>query len=278
MKMISAPLFDELCKTSARIDTGWLVVRQDGERFAFTTSDEGFTYNGDVYTPANGFNASAVVSKADASVDNMETQVLTSDTITELDLRGGVWANATVQVFWLNPDHPEYGIIPLRGGILGEVVVKNGQFTSQLRSLFQQMQQPFGYFYTLQCGAQLGDVRCKVKLAAPVWSPNTVYPLGLLSDAKWGAIVQPTANNDFWYVANYTTITEQELRPPTAPGAGLSGNDDLGPNDQTQVAVGAPPDNLGQFTYTGDPVDVFGIKLAVAFCFIAPMLSWLHSC
>jgi len=53
----------------------------------------------------------------------------------------------------------------------------------------------------------------------------------------------------------------QNVRTPTQPGQGLSANDDLGPNDNTQVAVGAAPDNLGQFDYTGTPVDIFGIKL-----------------
>ena len=41
MKNISPPLFAELQSTSARIDTGWLVVRTDGARFAFTSSDLG---------------------------------------------------------------------------------------------------------------------------------------------------------------------------------------------------------------------------------------------
>lgn len=265
MKSIPAPLFAELKNQTSRIDTGWLIVRTDGERFGFTSSDTEFVYNGDTYSPANGFNGSAIVSKADASVDNMECQVLESDRITAEDLRAGVWANADVNVFWINPDHPEWGSVPLRGGTMGEVVLKNGQFTVQLRSLFQQLQQPFGVQYTLVCQAQLGDARCKVKLAAPVWAPNTVYTLGLLADAGVGSVVAPTVENDFWYVANYTeqavSYDASALRTPTAPGQGLSSNDDLGPNDNTQTGVGAPPDNLNQFNYVGQPVDVFGIRL-----------------
>ena len=374
MKNISPPLFAELQKSSARIDTGWLVVRTDGARFAFTSSDLAFYYpplssntatsqaatvagngnwklsltgltegtayqavasavdpNGlpstsapynfiagqsetpeieppvgvltiggydassipdqltgtagagdtvsvqisstisDYYTPTNGFNGSAIVNKADASVDNMEVQVLDNAVITEYDLRGGLWNNAQIQVFWICPYHPEWGIVPLRGGMLGEIIIKNGQWTTQLRSLFQQMQQPFGLQYTLQCQAQLGDAQlnnsplgvafCHVKLNAPVWKPNTVYPMGVLTDAKWGAIVQPSVPNDYWYVANYVTVREQPLQEPSKPGQGLSGNDDLGPNDNTQIAVGPAPDNLNQFNYTGTPVDIFGIKL-----------------
>jgi len=90
----------------------------------------------------------------------------------------GVWNNAAIKVFWICPYHPEWGIVPLRGGIFGEIVVKEGQFTVQLRALFEQLQLPFGYQFTLNCGAQLGDPRCKVKLDPPVWQPHTVYPLG----------------------------------------------------------------------------------------------------
>jgi hypothetical protein len=261
MRNIPAPLFNILKNQSARIDTGWLVVRTDGARFGFTSSDKSFVYDGDTYTPTNGFAGSAIVSKADASVDNMECQVLDSPMITDSDLKGGKWGNAQVKVFWICPDHPEYGIVPLRGGTLGEIVIKSGQWTTQLRSLFQQMQQPFGYFFTLQCGAQLGDARCKVKLDAPTWQPNTDYRLGLLSDAGIGAVVKPTVDNGFWYVAQYTTTNEEPIRQPSKPGQGLSALDDAGPNDNTQVAVGAPPDTLGQFTYQGEPVDIFGIKL-----------------
>lgn len=261
MKKISPALFAELCSQTCRISTAWLITRTDGQVFGFTTSDLEFTLDGVVYSPTNGFNPSAVVSKADLSVDNMEMQVLDSPVITESDLMGGKWSNAGVQVFWVCPEHPEWGVVPLRGGMLGEIVVKTGQWTTQLRSLLQQMQQPLGVHFQIVCNAQLGDPRCGVKLSAPVWTANTPYELGLLSDAKIGAVVQPTVANDFWYVSNYTTANEQTVRTPTAPAAGLSANDDMGPNDNTQVAVGAAPDNLSQFTYEGTPVDIFGIRL-----------------
>jgi len=309
MRIISTPLFAELRNQSSTIAVAWLLVRQDGQRFAFTSWDTAFVYNGDTYTPTNGFNPSAIVAKADLSVDNMECQVLDNELITDLDLRAGVWDNAAVEVFWLSPLNPSWGVVPLRGGTLGEITIKDGQWTTQLRSLFQQLQQPFGYFYTLQCMADLGDARCKVEIAPPVWQADHNYKLGLLTDAAVGSVVKPSVYNGFWYVANYTTRDASEvntgalgemtgggsgaggnttlgasggglqsvtlvgtlgtggqydasaLRQPTTPGAGLSGNDDLGPHDDTQVAVGPPNDTLEQFNYVGQPVDIFGIKI-----------------
>ena len=275
MRAITAPLFNELKSQNAKIDVGWLVIRQDGERYAFTSSDTPFTYNGDVYTPTNGFNPSAIVSKANMSVDNMECQVLDNDLITDQDLRAGLWDLAQVQVFWIRRDKPEWGVVPLRGGMLGEIVIKTGQCTTQLRSLFQQMQQPLGVQFTIVCNAQLGDARCKVKLDAPAWEAHTSYKLGLLTDANVGDIVKPSTPNGFWYVANYTTRGGEAERSPTAPGQGLSGNDDLGPNDNTQVAVGAPNDTLRQFTYQGANVDIFGIQIALALMLASGLASYV---
>ena len=261
MRTLNPILFAALKKTDTRMDVGWLIVRTDGGRYGFTSADTEFVYGGDLYTPSNGFNASAIVSKADASVDNMEIQVLEHDTITEGDLLAGVWSNAKVQIFWVVPSHPEWGVVPLRGGLLGQIVVKSGQFTTQLRSLLQQMQQPFGYLFQLVCNAELGDPRCGVQLNAPAWTPTTAYAQGSLDDATLGTVVRPTAGGDFWFVADYGVANTYAVTAPTRPGQGLSGNDDLGPNDSTQTAVGAPPSDLSQFNYQGQSVDVFGIKI-----------------
>jgi hypothetical protein len=261
MRKIPAPLLEEMRRSSCRMDLGWLVTRVDGQVFGFTSSDIPFVLDGVTYSPANGVSGSAVVSKNDASVDNMEVQVLENDLITEKDLRSGKWSNAEIRVFWVCPDHPEWGVIVVRGGKLGETTVKEGTWTTQLRSLAQQMQQPFGMLYQLQCGAELGDDRCGVKLDAPTWQAVHAYNLGLLSDAKIGDVVKPTVDNGFWYVANYTTATEQDVRSPTRPGQGLSALDDAGPWDKTQTAVGPAPNDLSEFQYQGQNVDIFGIKI-----------------
>ena len=51
--------------------------------------------------------------------------------------------------------------------MLGETTVKQGQWTTQLRSLFQQMQQPLGVLFQLQCGAELGDAQMRRQARRP---------------------------------------------------------------------------------------------------------------
>ena len=141
-------------------------MRQDGTRFGFSTSDHDLRLRRrHRISPINGINPSAIVRKADASVDNLEIQVIIYETITEAGpplRRLGQRVRPSLLVC---PYHPEWGIAPMRGGNFGEIHVKEGQFTVQFRALFEQLQLPFGYKYTLNCRAQLGDPRCKVKLA-----------------------------------------------------------------------------------------------------------------
>lgn len=200
MKRISSYLFDELRTKSSNIVVGWLVEREDGLQLGFTTADTEFDYEGVTYSPTNPFSASAVQSKNNFSVDNVNTVALMNEQITKGDLLGGKWDNAKVKFFWIRPDKPEWGVVPIRGGKFGTISTKGQTFETELRSVLQTLQQPFGSFYTLECAADLGDAKCKVKLDPPVWAPNTVYVAKIDQEAGIGDIVKPTVANGFWYV------------------------------------------------------------------------------
>ena len=199
MKQIYPLLFEELCKTSNNIVTAWTVTRLDGVVLGFTSHDVPFIYNGIAYNPANAFSASAAMSKADFSLDNMEADVLFTEGIQEQDVINGVYDYASVQMFWINPYNPQWGSIPIRGGNLGVVTSKQGHFTSELRSFQEQLQLPFGELFTLECNAKLGDAQCKVVTAAGAWAPSTQYFTSAVSDASYTSVVRPSVFNGFWY-------------------------------------------------------------------------------
>ena len=50
--------------------------------------------------------------------------------------------------------------MPLKRGWLGPVVIQNGKFQAEFRSLAQKLQQPIGRAYLPLCDADLGDSRC----------------------------------------------------------------------------------------------------------------------
>lgn len=218
MKRLSPQLFNELRSRVSNICVGWLVTRRDGLKVGFTTSDVPFTYQGLEYSPAHSFSASAIASKADFSMDNVTTVGLISDVITKQDLLGGVWDNAQVEFFWIRPDKPEWGVMPLRGGKFGQIKCTGKTFEVELLSVTQYLQQPFGKFYTLECRATLGDQDCKVKLDVPEWTPNTVYIKEISGEAGIGDIVAPTTPNGFWYVCDGTPNTVYtRADPATVP-------------------------------------------------------------
>lgn len=224
MKNINPLLFEELCKTSNNIVTGWTLTRQDGVVMGFTSHDVSFVYNGITYNPANAFSASAAVSKADFSLDNMEADVLFTSGIDEQDVRNGVYDYASVQMFWINPYNPQWGSIPIRGGNLGVITMEQGHFKAELRSFQEQLQLPFGEIFTLECNAKLGDSQCKVVTSAGAWAPNTQYFTnwggGSSQDAAYVSVVRPSTYNGFWYRAIAGTTTQTIPKPSGESYAG----------------------------------------------------------
>ena len=147
--------------------TCWHVIRQDGVEFGFTDHDEDLIVDSLTYASATGFTATAVESKADLSVDNMDLDgVLTSSDITETDILTGKYDYAEVEIFMVNYEDLAAGKIYVKRGRMGEVRTVRGKFTAEMRSLSQQLQQKLGEVYTPSCSAVLGDARCKKALGA----------------------------------------------------------------------------------------------------------------
>lgn len=214
MKRVGPQLFEELRKTATYISVAWKVTRKDGLVLGFTNADIPFTYEGVEYSPTNAFSATAAVSKSNFSVDNVNAVALVGPEITKTSLMAGKWSDAKVEIFWIKADEPHLGIVPIRGGTLGEITVNDGSFETELRSAIQVLQQDFGEVYTLDCAASLGDDRCKVVLDAPVWTPDTYVLCKQPGEAGVGAIFAPTVENGFWYEAvdGHGTVSSAETQ------------------------------------------------------------------
>lgn len=166
MKTLSAQLQAHIAGEQTSLSTCWKVTRTDAVQLFFTDYDANITVSGDVYEAATGFFPSAISTQDKLNVDNLEvTGILTSQGIDEVDLSVGLYDGATVEVFLVNSQTPADGIIMLSKGVLGEVTVRNGVFTAEVRSLTQSLAQVIGERYSAICRADLGDSRCKVVLA-----------------------------------------------------------------------------------------------------------------
>lgn len=134
----------------------WKVVRQDGTVYGFTTHDQDITYLSTLYAAGSGMTNTANASKADATVDNLEvTGFLQSDSITEADVRSGLWDNAVISIYVVNYNDLTQGDCKLRSGSTGEIKMANGVFTAEIRGLTQQLTTVIGQLYGPLCRAEL---------------------------------------------------------------------------------------------------------------------------
>lgn len=158
-----------------------LITRQDGVKIGFTDHDQNISYLNNpawvapkcpdmvdvVYHGAFGHVPSNIHSSIELAVDNLSINgVFTLGGITRDDLLLGLYDHAEVRLFLINWKNPDMGVLPLPGcGWLGQVILRDQQFETELRGLAQVLQQPYGELFTRSCGANLGDERCKVVLA-----------------------------------------------------------------------------------------------------------------
>lgn len=194
MKTASAAMQAHLQQTLTTLCTCWQLTREDGVALFFTDLDIPISYGGNTYQPDSGYTRSAIQSSADLAVDNMDVEgLVSSDAITEQDLRNGVYDYAQISIFMLNWADISMGRIALRTGYFGEVIATpTGGFRTELRGLTQLLSNNFGQVCQPVCRADLGDSRCTVPVDPPVWQPSTAYALG-----TWvKAVVSSTAGAD----------------------------------------------------------------------------------
>lgn len=180
MKSISAPLLSHLAQTTTTLATIWKIVRTDGEGFFFTDHDADILYDGDTYKATNAYNRSAVQNNASLAVDNMDIMgIFDDDSITEVDIRAGLFDYAEIFIGVINWSDPSQGILRSRRGHLGEVIsTPQGYFRSEMRGMTQNLAQNIGEIYQAECRADLGDSRCTIPIRPPLRQNLTQYAVG----------------------------------------------------------------------------------------------------
>jgi uncharacterized phage protein (TIGR02218 family) len=152
----------------------WAVTRKDGQRFGFTDHDLDLEFDGLLFRAGTGLSARALQQTTGLSVDNSEAVGALSDAaIREDDLKAGRFDGAEVSVWTVNWQVPSQRKLMFRGR-LGEIVRAAGEFRAELRGLSDALNLPRGRVIQRGCSADLGDVRCKVDLAAPGLSAEAV--------------------------------------------------------------------------------------------------------
>jgi hypothetical protein len=167
MKTASTAMKAHLASEVTTLCTCWKVVRKDGYTLGVTDHDTDLVIDGVTYASSDGYNRSAISNDGTWSVDNLDvTGFMSSDRITEDDLRNGAFDGAEVFVFIVNWNNLSAGPIKLRRGWFGEVTVQqNGMFHTELRGLTQALTYNFIESFSPECRADFCDHRCKLNKA-----------------------------------------------------------------------------------------------------------------
>jgi hypothetical protein len=180
MKAVSAALATHLAGPVTTLATCWRITRTAGMVFRFTDHDRDLVVDGEVYEASAAYSRTAISNAAGMGVDNLDVEgVFDSAAVTEEELRAGLFDQAEVRIFLVNWADPSMGILRLRRGWFGEVVLtEQGVFRTEPTGLSQALQQRIGELYSPECRADLGDHRCRVPVWPPVMARETAYGVG----------------------------------------------------------------------------------------------------
>jgi uncharacterized phage protein (TIGR02218 family) len=178
MKQIDTNLQSHLDGGATTLATLWRVERKDGTIQGFTDHDQDIAVDDGAglrtFIAAGGFMPSAIQTTRALNVDNLDVLgFFDSEYIAEEDLIAGKYDDARIFISRVNWRSPSDGVVRLRSGILGQVVLEDGQWTAEMRGLTQSLQQQIGNTYMATCNAQFGDGQCKVDLG-PLTETGTV--------------------------------------------------------------------------------------------------------
>lgn len=144
----------------------WRIERRDGVCIGFTTHDRDLTIDHLTYRASPGMVPSSISLSDGFNADNLDVAgSLTSDAITQIDLRAGRWDGAGIALFVVDWEEPEGERVPLVRGELGDVSARASAFTAELRGAAAVLERPVVEQTSPECRAELGDKRCRVDLA-----------------------------------------------------------------------------------------------------------------
>lgn len=167
MKDASAELLAELARPRTRSATCWKITLKSGTIKTFTTFNRDLTFQFLRYVAAKSYDPTDIQSKDTLSVDNLQvTGVLSSPSITEDELRAGIWDFAAIEIFVVNYGDMSQGNLILRCGNLGEVRTGKGMFQAAISGLMQAYSRSRGELTSPSCRYQLYEPRCGVNEAA----------------------------------------------------------------------------------------------------------------
>jgi uncharacterized phage protein (TIGR02218 family) len=169
MRAIPSALQTKLDSGVTTLARCWKLLRRDGVVMGFTDHDRDLVVGGVTFRAGTGFSSSEAASRFGLAVDGAEISgALADEQLTDADLAAGRYDAAQVETWLVDWSDPQLKVLTARS-TLGEVRREGQAFVAELRGLADLLSQESGRLYTVRCGADLGDARCKIDLANPAF-------------------------------------------------------------------------------------------------------------
>lgn len=174
MKKLSAQFQAHLDSGTTTLCHCWRLTRQDGVQLGFTNHDKDLAFDGTMFEAVSGFLATEMRETIGLGVDHMEVDsALSSLSLTEEDLRAGLYDDARVEIFRVNWQDVSQFVL-LRYGSLGEITRGSTRFSAEVRGMAHYLNQIQGRSYQYNCDTDLGSEQCGVQLTAPEYTLSAV--------------------------------------------------------------------------------------------------------
>ncbi len=138
----------------------WKLTRHDDLVLGFTDHDRDLDVDGVNYQAASGFSPSDIEARLGFALDNSAVQgLLSSDVITETDIRVGLYDGARIEIRRVNwMDTSQYALV--WSGQLGDIQIRDGQFEAELVGRAAVLERSTGRVFSKSCDASFADARC----------------------------------------------------------------------------------------------------------------------
>ncbi|CUA87964.1 phage conserved hypothetical protein BR0599 [Chelatococcus sambhunathii] len=170
MRDIDPAFAEHLAASATTLCHCWKLLRRDGAVFGFTDHDRDLAFAGVTFAARSGLEPSEVSAELGFAVATSEVAgALSAVALTEADIVGGLYDDATVETWLVNWADPEAQRLLVDVASIGEIKRTDHAFLAELRGIMHRLDQPQGRLYSLACAADLGDVRCGVDLTLPAF-------------------------------------------------------------------------------------------------------------
>lgn len=164
MRTVSADFDASLHNVSTTFARLWTITSKSGKSINITDHDSDVLLAGTLYNSSVGFTSSAVMtSSSSIGSQNVELMMpLTSNFMTESDIRNRLWEEAAASLMIVDYDNPDHGSMLIFSGMIGRIVLSDKKrATVEVISFTDPNVNVANNQYSSSCRNDLGDKHCQ---------------------------------------------------------------------------------------------------------------------